>query len=99
MVDRGGLENRCAFTGTVGSNPTLSAMRACWPEAPVSMTQIFALIDAEPAVIQDFVRSMETPDGGYTNERSIPVGSTPATAAAVSSIRAVCSINGICPSV
>ena len=25
MVDRGGLENRCTFTGTVGSNPTLSA--------------------------------------------------------------------------
>src|SRR2546423_757658 len=24
-VERGGLENRCAFTGTVGSNPTLSA--------------------------------------------------------------------------
>ena len=26
MVDRGGLENRCTFTGTVGSNPTLSAI-------------------------------------------------------------------------
>ena len=26
MVDWDGLENRCAFTGTVGSNPTLSAM-------------------------------------------------------------------------
>ena len=25
MVDRGGLENRCTFTGTVGSNPTASA--------------------------------------------------------------------------
>ena len=25
MADRGGLENRCAFAGTVGSNPTLSA--------------------------------------------------------------------------
>ncbi len=25
VVDRGGLENRCTFTGTVGSNPTLSA--------------------------------------------------------------------------
>ena len=25
MVDRDGLENRCAFTGTVGSNPTPSA--------------------------------------------------------------------------
>ena len=25
MVDWDGLENRCAFTGTVGSNPTLSA--------------------------------------------------------------------------
>ena len=25
MVDWGGLENRCAFAGTVGSNPTLSA--------------------------------------------------------------------------
>ena len=27
MVESGGLENRCAFTGTVGSNPTLSAIR------------------------------------------------------------------------
>ncbi len=26
MVDRDGLENRCTFTGTVGSNPTLSAI-------------------------------------------------------------------------
>ena len=26
MVDWDGLENRCAFTGTVGSNPTLSAI-------------------------------------------------------------------------
>ena len=25
MVERGGLENRCAFTGTEGSNPSLSA--------------------------------------------------------------------------
>ena len=25
MVDCGGLENRCTFTGTVGSNPTASA--------------------------------------------------------------------------
>ncbi len=27
MVDRGGLENRCACKGTVGSNPTLSARK------------------------------------------------------------------------
>lgn len=26
VVDWGGLENRCAFAGTVGSNPTLSAI-------------------------------------------------------------------------
>ena len=26
VVESGGLENRCALTGTVGSNPTLSAM-------------------------------------------------------------------------
>ena len=26
MVDWDGLENRCALTGTVGSNPTLSAI-------------------------------------------------------------------------
>ena len=25
VVERGGLENRCAFTGTEGSNPSLSA--------------------------------------------------------------------------
>ena len=28
-VERGGLENRCAFTGTEGSNPSLSAIRRC----------------------------------------------------------------------
>ncbi len=27
MAESGGLENRCTFTGTVGSNPTLSASR------------------------------------------------------------------------
>ena len=27
VVERGGLENRCAFTGTGGSNPSLSAER------------------------------------------------------------------------
>jgi hypothetical protein len=27
VVDWDGLENRCAFTGTVGSNPTLSAKK------------------------------------------------------------------------
>ena len=26
MVERGGLENRCAFWGTKGSNPLLSAI-------------------------------------------------------------------------
>ena len=26
MVESDGLENRCTLTGTVGSNPTLSAM-------------------------------------------------------------------------
>ena len=26
VVERGGLENRCALSGTVGSNPTLSAI-------------------------------------------------------------------------
>jgi hypothetical protein len=26
VVDRGGLENRCGFAPTVGSNPTLSAI-------------------------------------------------------------------------
>ena len=26
MVERGGLENRCALAGTVGSNPTPSAI-------------------------------------------------------------------------
>jgi hypothetical protein len=26
VVDRGGLENRCTLAGTVGSNPTLSAI-------------------------------------------------------------------------
>ena len=27
MVDRGGLENRCALAGTQGSNPCLSAIK------------------------------------------------------------------------
>ena len=28
VVERGGLENRCAFIGTEGSNPSLSAKNA-----------------------------------------------------------------------
>lgn len=31
MVDCGGLENRCALTGTVGSNPTASAKLTALP--------------------------------------------------------------------
>ena len=31
MVDCGGLENRCALTGTVGSNPTASAKLTTLP--------------------------------------------------------------------
>ena len=31
MVEWGGLENRCALTGTVGSNPTPSASRLVGP--------------------------------------------------------------------
>ena len=31
MVDWDGLENRCALTGTVGSNPTLSAIPHAFP--------------------------------------------------------------------
>ena len=27
MVEQAGLENRCTLTGTVGSNPTLSAKK------------------------------------------------------------------------
>ena len=27
LVEQAGLENRCTFTGTVGSNPTLSARK------------------------------------------------------------------------
>ena len=33
-VERGGLENRCAFTGTQGSNPCLSASRHAAAAAP-----------------------------------------------------------------
>ena len=38
MVERGGLENRCTFAGTVGSNPTPSANYRYKPGhfAPVS---------------------------------------------------------------
>ena len=32
VVDRGGLENRCALTGTQGSNPCLSAYKSCKPK-------------------------------------------------------------------
>ena len=38
MVDWDGLENRCAFTGTVGSNPTLSAIRPAGFGAAVAGT-------------------------------------------------------------
>jgi hypothetical protein len=30
VAESGGLENRCTFTGTVGSNPTLSAIPNYW---------------------------------------------------------------------
>ena len=29
LVEQAGLENRCTLTGTVGSNPTLSANNPC----------------------------------------------------------------------
>ena len=39
VVDRDGLENRCAFTGTVGSNPTLSAKCSVIPSKPLFTTE------------------------------------------------------------
>jgi hypothetical protein len=47
VVDRDGLENRCTFTGTVGSNPTLSA----------NSKQLFLLVfmvEFEPSVRRGF---------------------------------------------
>ena len=32
VVERGGLENRCALTGTEGSNPSLSANHSPMPQ-------------------------------------------------------------------
>ena len=40
VADRGGLENRCTFAGTVGSNPTLSAINA---EAPTGASALMVL--------------------------------------------------------
>ena len=52
MVESGALEKRCAFTGAVGSNPTLSAANVMseeeecvhfcthmWDEKPVAMCE------------------------------------------------------------
>ena len=41
VVESGGLENRCAFTGTVGSNPTLSASRT-FPARPRGAVKAWA---------------------------------------------------------
>ena len=38
MVERGGLENRCALTSTQGSNPSLSAIPVPRLEMPVEQT-------------------------------------------------------------
>ena len=48
MVDRGGLENRCARKGTVGSNPTLSAISpfAEWPKPAWTMATFRTLLIA-----------------------------------------------------
>ncbi len=41
MVESGGLENRCAFAGTVGSNPTLSAISFCkWLNSDCSLMDV-----------------------------------------------------------
>ncbi len=44
VVERGGLENRCALAGTVGSNPTLSATCVVRNFSPPPQRQDFPVI-------------------------------------------------------
>jgi hypothetical protein len=48
VVDRGGLENRCTFTGTVGSNPTLSASRFQAKDGQHLPLSAFVLLERSP---------------------------------------------------
>ena len=44
MVDRGGLENRCGFAPTVGSNPTLSATCPGESVLPIRLRPDFCVV-------------------------------------------------------
>jgi len=73
----GGFHNEAdAATGTVyGCFLAVGAYQDLGVEPP------------EPGEIGDFLRSMETADGAYSNEKRMPQGSTNATAAAVTLLR------------
>jgi hypothetical protein len=44
VVDRGGLENRCGFAPTVGSNPTLSATCPRESVLPIRLRPDFSVV-------------------------------------------------------
>ena len=44
VVDRGGLENRCALTGTQGSNPCLSANKQIKTAVTQKVTSVLIFI-------------------------------------------------------
>ena len=80
MVERGGLENRCAFTGTEGSNPSLSASFL-----PLKQTRPGASLCANfPCVLE--VCASRTLSGSSVLQRD-PVG---VWAAAAERIQATC---------
>ena len=47
VVEWAGFENRCAFTGTVGSNPTLSASFFSCGSTSLNLRQVTALIASQ----------------------------------------------------
>ena len=57
MVERGGLENRCAFAGTVGSNPTLSAILLF---AKIKMLSLALVVACCRYPVSSVFRTLET---------------------------------------
>ena len=73
MVDRGGLENRCTLAGTVGSNPTLSAILRSLGEGGFSSRQSEQPLARKKQTVVNFVMfDVFYQDGTRTSHRKVP---------------------------
>ena len=63
----------------------LGTIYACF--VALGIYQDLGLEYPDRETIRSFIESMETPDGGYANESSLPVGTTPAACAAATLLR------------